>query len=319
MTASAENDRWSSTTARDENGNIRIEFTDVQVTLPSDWSGKCQMGTSEDEVSFYQTKSRQLYTEELGCASGGWIFSICFSEDMSFVDYPSYEPLAEVSDGYYYMIFPTDVQAYVDSQEAMDEYSAMWSEMEWVIDNVVVTRADAVMIDSASGEYIFPESSSCYLTEEDLYGMTADEVQMAINEIYARHHRKFVLSDVQEYFNAKSWYTGTVEAADFDVSVMNEYEGSNINLMVSYMKTAPASSDDIVVTVSDTRDCYGMIIEAGNGYIRVRQEDGSIIQFWYDATKLADMGISEADLSSGATVSLMYAPDSYEAVSILVF
>ena len=66
--------------------------------------------------------------------------------------------------------------------------------------------------------------------------MSADEIQMAITEIYARHHRTFVLQEVQDYFNSKSWYSGTIEAADFDVSVMNTYECANINLMVDYLK-----------------------------------------------------------------------------------
>ena len=68
--------------------------------------------------------------------------------------------------------------------------------------------------------------------------MNADEVQMAINEIYARHHRLFVLKDVQEYFDSKSWYDGYISAENFDTSVMNVYECANINLMVSYLKTA---------------------------------------------------------------------------------
>lgn len=323
MNVSAASERWQSSTSRDENRDICIEFTDVLVTLPADWSGRCQMGSSDTEVSFYHTKSRQLYTQEMGYACGGWLFSVCFSEDLSFLDNPSCEPLAQVSDGYYYMTFPTDVQGYVDDQTAMNEFSELASEVEWVADNTLVTRADAVPFDAAAAEYIFPQSSSSYMTEADLYGMTAQEVQMAINEIYARHGRKFVLDEVQAYFDSKSWYTGTIEAADFNVNVMNQYEGANMNLMVKYMKTAPASSDDIIVTVSDesssTKDCYGMIIDSSSGYFRVRQQDGSVIQFWYDAGKLANMGIAESDLAVGATVSLMYTTDSYEAVSILVY
>ena len=208
MTASADDERWTNTVARDDDSNICVTFPDMTVTLPSDWAGKCQMGTSDEEVAFYQTKSRQLYTEEFGSPNGGWLFSICFSEDLSFLEYPSYETLAQVSDGYYFLTFPTDVQGYIEDDEAMAEYGEMFADVEWVVNHIEMTRADAVLMDDVtiqfddvyiySADYIFPQSSTEYMTTADLAGMTKDEVQMAINEIYARHHRRFVLKDVQE-------------------------------------------------------------------------------------------------------------------------
>lgn len=318
FTVSADTDRWKSTTARDANGNISVTFPDLVVTLPSDWAGNCQMGTSDDEVAFYQTKSRQLYTEEYGSPSGGWLFSICFSEDDSFKQYASYQALARVNDGYYFVSFPTDVQGYIEDQEAMDEYCDMSGEVEWVADNITVTREDAVVV-VLDDEYIFPHSSYEYLTEAELYGMTADELQMAINEIYARYGRKFVRKDIQEYFDSKSWYYGFIEAADFDVSIISQTEWANIELLLKCMKTAPTtSSDNIEILTAGQTDCYGMIIEKGSGYFIVRQQDGTSIQFWYDGSKLPAMGIADADLAVGETVSLMYT-DSYEAVNILVF
>ena len=318
VTVSADTDRWDSTTARDENGDISVTFPDMIVTLPSDWAGNCQMGTSEEEVAFYQTKSRTRITEELGYTAGGWLFSIGFCEDESFKQYPNYQALAQVSDGYYFAFFPTDVQAYVEDQTVMDEYCDMAAEVEWVTDNIMFTREDAVPI-SYSNEYIFQTSSYEYLTMDDLYGMTADEAQMAINEIYARYGRKFVKKDVQEYFDSKSWYYGFIEAADFDTSIFSSVEWANIALLSDYMKTAPTSaSDSIILNNSSQKDCYGMIIEKGSGYFIVRQQDGTSIQFWYDSGKLPSMGIDDSDLSVGETVSLMYT-DSYEAVNILVF
>ena len=58
--------RWESVTSRDENNDICIDFEEVQVLLPASWSGKCQMGVGEDGVSFYQTKSRELWTQKYG-------------------------------------------------------------------------------------------------------------------------------------------------------------------------------------------------------------------------------------------------------------
>lgn len=321
LTASADTSRWSSTTYRDEDGDICVDFEDVQVLLPADWSGRCQMAASDESVSFYQTKSRQLYTKDFGYPNGGWLFSICFSSELDFLEHPSYQPLGQVDDGYYYMTFPTDFQAYVDDEEALAEFQEMSSEVDWVQANTTVKNGRTIEIpQTSSSDYILPQSSTEYLSESDLAGMDAAQVQMAINEIYARHHRKFVLPEVQAYFNATSWYTGTIEADDFDVSVMNSYETSNINLMVGYMKKLSSGEQNITIEPSSsTKDLYGMIIESGSGYFRVRQQDGSVIQVWYDSSKLSGMSVTEDDLAVGAVASVIYDAETYEATSILVW
>ena len=230
--AAAENNIWSSTTSRDSDGNICIDFEEVQVLLPESWSGKCQMSTSEDSVSFYQIKSRNLWIQD-GYSGGGWLFSISCSQDFSFLDNPNYMSIGTGEEGIYYATFPTDVQAYTDDEEAASEFFQMAEDVEWIRDHITITSPG--MNDTIAGDYILPESSTSYLTEEDISGLSADQLQMAINEIYARHHRKFVLPEVQEYFNSKSWYEGYISPDDFDVSVMNTYEGANIDLLVKCM------------------------------------------------------------------------------------
>lgn len=319
LTASAGESRWDSSTSRDENNNIRIDFEEIQVTLPASWSGKCQMGTGTDSVSFYQTKSRELYTRELGYPNGGWLFSINWTQNTDYLaDDPNYMTLGPGYDGIYYASFPTDFQGYANDADACSEFQSMSGDIEWIKANMKITF-DGESIFVMDNDYILPLSSSAYLSESELSGMSADEIQMAINEIYARHHRKFVIQSIQDYFNSKSWYSGTVEAADFDVSVMNTYEGANINLMVEYLNNMAASDQNITVLPASTKDAYGMIIESGSGYFKVRQADGSVIQFWYDTAKLDSMGLAADDLEAGATVSLIYDTDSYEAVSILIF
>lgn len=311
----------NSSTYRDQNGNICVDFGEVQVYLPSDWSGKCQMAPSDGTVAFYQTKSRQLYTEEFGHANGGWLFSINYSEELDFLDDPNYEILGESNDVIYYISYPTDVQGYMNDSEAMAEYSHMAEDLDWIEANIVLPYAEEIEWDDfySDQEHILPLSSSAYLSLDDIDQMDADELQMAINEIYARHNRKFVLPEVQEYFDSLSWYEGLIEAADFDVSVMNQYETANIALLVDRMNEVKKNSQNITLPSTGTKDCYGMIIESGDGYFRVRQEDGSIIQFWYDYDDLDDMYLSAEDLEAGSTVSLIYDTNSYQALDILVF
>ena len=42
---------------------------------------------------------------------------------------------------------------------------------------------------------------------------------MFINEIYAKHGRKFKTDSIQKYFDSKSWYQPKVEPDDFDSRV----------------------------------------------------------------------------------------------------
>lgn len=239
MTALAETSRWESTISKDENNNICIDFPEVQVVLPTDWSGKVQMNTT-DQVSFYHISSRNALTEELGFENGGHLFSICFTTEEDYVDLPSYMVIGKTTEGTYYAEFPTDVQAYTGNIDIYNEFFSLANDMDWVKANITLTVDTILSMDS---EYIFEDSASTYLTEADLAGMTADEVQMAINEIYARHHRKFLKDDVQAYFDSRSWYSGTIEADDFDINVMNVYESANINLMVNYLDTHDFDSD----------------------------------------------------------------------------
>ena len=86
--------------------------------------------------------------------------------------------------------------------------------------------------DISSRDYIFPDSDSRYLTDEDLAGYSSDQLELAKNEIYARHGRKFVTQRIADYFNSKSWYKGTEDPETFDDNqgdIFNEYEVTNIS------------------------------------------------------------------------------------------
>lgn len=85
-------------------------------------------------------------------------------------------------------------------------------------------------------EYVFPQSSSAYLTDADLAGLDKETLRLARNEICARHGKMFRDAGLRAYFESKSWYSGTVEADAFDrlVNIYNEYEVANIELIKRY-------------------------------------------------------------------------------------
>ena len=84
--------------------------------------------------------------------------------------------------------------------------------------------------------YLLPDSDSRYLTEEDLKGLSHEQLCFARNEIFARHGRIFKTQQIADYFNSKSWYRGTVSAEAFQDSVFNAYERANITLIANYEK-----------------------------------------------------------------------------------
>lgn len=84
---------------------------------------------------------------------------------------------------------------------------------------------------STDAEYIIEESNSRYLSESDLYGLSDEELMLARNEIYARHGRLFNDSSIQAYFDSKAWYNGYIAPDEFDTSVFNKYENSNISFI----------------------------------------------------------------------------------------
>ena len=89
-------------------------------------------------------------------------------------------------------------------------------------------------------EYIFPDSDTTYLTKSDLKGMSADELNYAKNELYARHGRIFNREDLQEYFEDCSWYEGVYTADEWDSYgdsyFFNDVEMATRNLLVKTEK-----------------------------------------------------------------------------------
>ena len=85
--------------------------------------------------------------------------------------------------------------------------------------------------------YIIADSDSRYITAEDLKVLNRDELRYARNEIYARHGRRFNDKKLQDYFNSKSWYQGSINPDNFNESVLNDYEKKNAKMILEYEKS----------------------------------------------------------------------------------
>jgi hypothetical protein len=88
----------------------------------------------------------------------------------------------------------------------------------------------------ADDDYILPNSDTKKLTSSDLAGLDADELELARNEIYARAGRRFNTDYIQDYFDDKWWYVGTIEPEDFTEDMLNDVEKYNVNFIRNYEK-----------------------------------------------------------------------------------
>lgn len=80
--------------------------------------------------------------------------------------------------------------------------------------------------------FIFPDSHERYLSESEASGLSSDDAQMAINEIYARRGWDFKKEKYKKHFSQYSWYH-PVSRDEGDMH-FNEYEKANIKLLSKY-------------------------------------------------------------------------------------
>ncbi len=85
-----------------------------------------------------------------------------------------------------------------------------------------------------NGGFIFPNSDSSYLSNAQVSALSDNNLQLAINEIYARRGRIFKDASLNAYFNSQSWYEGKYTAEEFEKNVkFNTYEQKNLQLLIN--------------------------------------------------------------------------------------
>ena len=90
--------------------------------------------------------------------------------------------------------------------------------------------------DEDKSEFIIYDSDVRYLVSSDLNALTAWEIRVARNEIYARHGRMFDSPELKAYFESKSWYVPEIPAVEFNNSCLSNVELENLNFIINYEK-----------------------------------------------------------------------------------
>lgn len=159
-----------------------------------------------------------------------------------------------------------------------EDYYSNENEVPWLTINSGNTgesvSADQNTISSSSSpDYILPDSSSRIIDPSEFGDFSINDMQMAINEIYARHGRRFQDEGIQAYFDSKSWYSGTVEPDYFDESVLSDVERENIDTLSYWMQPELTNSNPSTVDKYD----YGVDAteSSGDSYENAGQGDMS--------------------------------------------
>lgn len=95
-------------------------------------------------------------------------------------------------------------------------------------------------LESDYTQYIIYDSDSRYIDDSDLDALSQTDVQLARNEIFARHGRGFKTEWIREYFESTNWYEEQYDPDYFDNnivdSVFNDFEKTNANYILQYEK-----------------------------------------------------------------------------------
>lgn len=101
-------------------------------------------------------------------------------------------------------------------------------------------------------EYILPESHDKALDEEDLEGLSKEQLKLARNEIFARHGYWFSNADLLKYFAFCSWYRPDKSKDSTGKLNLKSVENKNVSLIQDFEKNPPFSAEGLSTKLNYT-------------------------------------------------------------------
>lgn len=119
-----------------------------------------------------------------------------------------------------------------------------------------------------NSDYILPNSSTEYITVEQLVTMNLSEKQLMLarNEIFARRGRTFNTSEIQQYFDSKAWYTPQYTPEEFDslmYDIFNDIELVNIDVIKMVEEGSYVLEKDASLAENEKRDNVSQLYPDG--------------------------------------------------------
>ena len=94
------------------------------------------------------------------------------------------------------------------------------------------------------GQFLMPDSHTRELTQEDIIAFSLEDINLAKNEIFARHGYTFDTESIQHYFDFQSWYK---KDPDYD-GELSEVEASNVNFLEISEKNFGSTNNEDLAT-----------------------------------------------------------------------
>lgn len=96
-------------------------------------------------------------------------------------------------------------------------------------DSVIIVKETIPTSAYYSNSFIFPESSSSYLSKSQVRSLSNYQLGIARNEIYARHGYIFKLDTFKRYFESQNWYVPRY--TNQNSITLNSVESYNVGLI----------------------------------------------------------------------------------------
>lgn len=146
--------------------------------------------------------------------------------------------------------------SYINDIDVHDKFSSMWESMILHVTETniqlwqgLITQAEANPFNEAAnqlskvtpdygfqGDFVIPGSEMRFILPEDYEHLDQVKTRMAINEIYARHGRRFKDPKWQRYFDSKTWYHPSVDPENFSDDLLGTAEMENISALSEWEK-----------------------------------------------------------------------------------
>lgn len=220
-----------------DNLNVEIEFENVPFTV----SGLQSVG---------QTDVFQYVTVSFDGDNGAGKVTITAADDSPVASWNFVSDKTEgLTNGDSILVSVNDDGTLVDSFVSATGTSPLSLSREYVVSGLTEDSSadsdmdddkdkdddkDTASNDPSSDGMVIPDSSTRMLTEDEVKKMSQDQIQTAINEIYARNGYKFKDQGIYNYFCQYDWYDPKTTNQEDAKRMFNSTENYNVDLLQKY-------------------------------------------------------------------------------------
>lgn len=112
-----------------------------------------------------------------------------------------------------------------EAQSGDEDTPLVKTPIHYQVSELLVDLQSPIVVD---GDQIYLRAKMADLTDQDLAGMTKDQLSYARNEIFARHGHTFKTPKMLNYFGDQYWYHYTIDDA---AGLLNKFEKRNVEFI----------------------------------------------------------------------------------------